>query len=974
MASGEEIRKKNIEESNELLGEQINLMTQLTDVIKNVVSESTTKNTLERGSLNLSKEAVKVTRNLSSEYDSIGAITKDIAKNQKLQQDLSKQQIALQNQFGKGEDELLASFKKKQAESKKADHLARALLEKQKKGKDISDSQIQRAQEFAARKQEELAISGSTLENYQEQAAFLNEQGKAIDENLAYLAEQESRQKNINSASGSFGAIMGGASKILDKLGFGSTFLGKAFTEVGKKTREFAEKATDGGKKSLGAFGKLKVMAKGFGAAMKTSLGPMAIVLSLVGAIQKAYQAGGEAVKRMSSENTGLARTLGTSQKNANKLAGEMRGIASEMGITGGAAIQAAGGIYSSLDGAEKLSRSTLATFTKLSVFAGLSAENVADIQKFAKLAGKEGGVIAEEMASTAQQTIKANKLNISMRGLMQAVGKQSAIVKLNSKGSATQMVKQVAQAKALGLEMSKVEAIASGMLDLESSLAAEMEAELLTGKELNLEKAREAALNNDNATLMEEIKNQFGSIEEFQNMNRVQQEAFGKAVGLSRDGLAEMLVTSKENEATNTDMVSTQDKSLAAMQSMASVAEGLQASEEGRQAAFAKIFALLSPIVELFKDLQPLIMEIIEPIVEFLAPVLKEIMEQVLPFIKSIFASLRPIIESLLTAIMPMVEVLMEVQATILPIISKLFEMLAPIVVKIVDAVAPFIEKLSEIALKLLPIIQKIFNKLTPVIQKILDAFTPIFDIMADLAETMLPIISSLFDSLIPIIMTIVEAVLPIVELFAELQATILPPIIDVIGKILVALDPIFKLIAKLVEKLMPILLKSFESIKPILDPIMKIFSGIGDVVTGLLEGDFSKVGDGLKTIGEGLLNLIIGLLESLINLPINGINGMLSFLPESLGGGVEIPPVQFDRVKFAEGGIVDRPTNALIGEAGPEAVVPLNDDKSMNVFSKSLEAKLDILIAAVQQGGDVYIDGEKAGTALVMGNYKLQ
>ena len=941
MASGEEIRKKNIKESNELLGEQINLMTQLTDVIKNVVSESTTKTTLERGSLNLSKEAVKVTRNLSSEYDSIGAITKDIAKNQKLQQDLSKQQIALQKQFGKGEDELLTSFKKQQAESKNADHLARALLEKQKKGKDISDSQIQRAQELAARKQEELAISGSTLENYQEQAAFLNEQGKAIDENLAYLAEQESRQKNINSASGSFGAIMGGASKILDKLGFGSTFLGKAFTEVGKKTREFAEKATDGGKKSLGAFGKLKVMAKGFGAAMKTSLGPLAIVLSLVGAIQKAYQAGAEAVKRMSSENTGLARTLGTSQKNANALAGEMRGIASEMGITGGAAIQAAGGIYSSLDGAEKLSRSTLATFTKLSVFAGLSAENVADIQKFAKLAGKEGGVIAEEMASTAQQTIKANKLNISMRGLMQAVGKQSAIVKLNSKGSATQMVKQVAQAKALGLEMSKVEAIASGMLDLESSLAAEMEAELLTGKELNLEKAREAALNNDNATLMKEIKNQFGSIEEFQDMNRVQQEAFGKAVGLSRDGLAEMLVTSKENEATNTDMVSTQDKSLAAMQSMASVAEGLQASEEGRQAAFAKIFELLNPIVELFKDLQPLIMEIIEPIVEFLAPVLKEIMEKILPFIKSIFASIRPIIESLLTAIMPIVDVLMGVMDTVLPIIAKLFKMLAPIVVKIVDAVAPFIEKLSHLALKLLPIITKIFNALTPIIGKILKAVMPVFDIIADLAESLLPVVEELFDALLPVILKLVDALLPIVEIFGDL-----------------------------IVKLIPHFLTLLNMIKPILDPILGIFSGVADVITGILEGDFSKIGDGLKTIAQGLMNLVIGLLESIINLPISGVNAMLAVLP----GDVQIPMVEFPKVELAEGGIVSSPTNALIGEAGPEAVVPLNDDKSMNVFSKSLEAKLDMLISAVQQGGNVYIDGEKAGTALVMGNYKLQ
>ena len=973
MASGEEIRKKNIEESNELLGEQINLMTQLTDVIKNVVSESTTKNTLERGSLNLSKEAVKVTRNLSSEYDSVGAITKDIAKNQKLQQDLAKQQIALQNQFGKGEDELLATFKKQQAESKNADHLARALLEKQKKGKNISDSQIQRAQELAARKQEELAISGSTLENYQEQAAFLNEQGKAIDENLAYLAEQESRQKNINSASGSFGAIMGGASKILDKLGFGSTFLGKAFTEVGKKTREFAEKATDGGKKSLGAFGKLKVMAKGFGAAMKTSLGPMAIVLSLVGAIQKAYQAGAEAVKRMSSENTGLARTLGTSQKNANALAGEMRGIASEMGITGGAAIQAAGGIYSSLDGAEKLSRSTLATFTKLSVFAGLSAENVADIQKFAKLAGKEGGVVAEEMASTAQQTIKANKLNISMRGLMQAVGKQSAIVKLNSKGSATQMVKQVAQAKALGLEMSKVEAIASGMLDLESSLAAEMEAELLTGKELNLEKAREAALNNDNATLMEEIKNQFGSIEEFQNMNRVQQEAFGKAVGLSRDGLAEMLVTSKENEATNTDMVSTQDKSLAAMQSMASVAEGLQASEEGRQAAFAKIFTLLSPIVELFKDLQPLIMEIIEPIVKFLAPILKDLMLQVLPFIKQLFADIRPLIESILSAVKPIFTVLMEIVKVVLPIINDLFAMIIPIVIKIVEALAPVIKTLADVAMKILPIIGNLLKSLSPIIKILLKALLPIIDLFSKLMEAILPVIVDLVDMLVPIVIEILDLLMPIISLFAELLANLLPPIVDLIGMIFEAIKPILDAIMSIVGYMLPLFAKNLKLLKPILDPLMDVFSSIGMIIEGILEGDFSKVLDGIKGYALGVANMIIGLIESIINLPINGINAIIEELPKAFGLEV-LPLVDFPKVELAEGGIVSSPTNALIGEAGPEAVVPLNDDKSMNVFSKSLEAKLDMLISAVQQGGNVYIDGEKAGTALVMSNYKLQ
>lgn len=973
MASLDEIRKKNLEESNDALSEAINLTSRLSDVMKSVVGEQKEKSELDKSSVSLTKEAVKVTRSLSSEYTSIKDVQKDLVKNQQKSSDITKQIGAITKDMSAKEQKSLDIYKKRAQSLKTAEGLAKSLADKQKQGLNISDSEVERANKLVARKAAQLDQSGAELSNSAQQVAFLEEQGEALDQNSEYLKEQLQRQKNINSASGSFGAIMGGASKILDKLGFGSTFLGKAFTEVGKKTREFAEKATDGGKKSLGAFGKLKVMAKGFGAAMKTSLGPMAIVLSLVGSIQKAYQAGAEAVKRMSSENTGLARTLGTSQKNANALAGEMRGIASEMGITGGAAIQAAGGIYSSLDGAEKLSRSTLATFTKLSVFAGLSAENVADIQKFAKLAGKEGGVVAEEMASTAQQTIKANKLNISMRGLMQAVGKQSAIVKLNSKGSATQMVKQVAQAKALGLEMSKVEAIASGMLDLESSLAAEMEAELLTGKELNLEKAREAALNNDNATLMEEIKNQFGSIEEFQNMNRVQQEAFGKAVGLSRDGLAEMLVTSKENEATNTDMVSTQDKSLAAMQSMASVAEGLQASEEGRQAAFAKIFELLNPIVQLFKDLQPLIMDIIEPIVEFLAPVLKDLMLQILPFIKQLFADIRPLIESILSAVKPIFTVLMEIVKVVLPIINDLFAMIIPIVIKIVEALAPVIKTLADVAMKILPIIGNLLKSLSPIIKILLNALLPIIDLFSKLMEAILPVIVDLVDMLVPIVIEILDLLMPIISLFAELLANLLPPIVDLIGMIFKAIKPILDVVMSIVEYMLPLFAKNLKLLKPILDPLMDVFSSIGMIIEGILEGDFSKVLDGIKGYALGVANMIIGLIESIINLPINGINAIIEELPKAFGLEV-LPLVDFPKVELAEGGIVSSPTNALIGEAGPEAVVPLNGDKSMNVFSKSLEAKLDMLISAVQQGGNVYIDGEKAGTALVMGNYKLQ
>ena len=65
-----------------------------------------------------------------------------------------------------------------------------------------------------------------------------------------------------------------------------------------------------------------------------------------------------------------------------------------------------------------------------------------------------------------------------------------------------------------------------------------------------------------------------------------------------------------------------------------------------------------------------------------------------------------------------------------------------------------------------------------------------------------------------------------------------------------------------------------------------------------------------------------------------------------------------------MADGGIVNSATRAVIGEAGPEAVVPLN----------KFYDKIDELITVIKQGGNVYLDGTKVGTAMAVSSYKVQ
>lgn len=91
----------------------------------------------------------------------------------------------------------------------------------------------------------------------------------------------------------------------------------------------------------------------------------------------------------------------------------------------------------------------------------------------------------------------------------------------------------------------------------------------------------------------------------------------------------------------------------------------------------------------------------------------------------------------------------------------------------------------------------------------------------------------------------------------------------------------------------------------------------------SGLIDGLIQALGatiSGLGTVAKGVVNAIIGLINTQV---IDKINNFLEFQI----AGFTVDPIDIPNIpKLAEGGIVTSPTLALIGEAGPEAVVPLD------------------------------------------------
>jgi hypothetical protein len=183
-----------------------------------------------------------------------------------------------------------------------------------------------------------------------------------------------------------------------------------------------------------------------------------------------------------------------------------------------------------------------LKTQVELTKMLGLQVDEALQLQELFSVNNieAEAGVdaIYDQVAAFANQ----NKLIADGRKILSEVAKTSNIIKINFKGNTSELVKATLEAKKLGLNLDQVNKVADSLLNFEQSISSELEAELLLGKDINLEKAREFALTNNIAGLTGEIAKQGITAEKFSRLNRIQQEALANTLGMSSNELADSL------------------------------------------------------------------------------------------------------------------------------------------------------------------------------------------------------------------------------------------------------------------------------------------------------------------------------------------------------------------------------------------------------------------------------------------------
>jgi hypothetical protein len=360
-----------------------------------------------------------------------------------------------------------------------------------------------------------------------------NKQVFELNTALTFQEQLLKKQNNLLGLGGNVINVMAGA---MDKLGLGGlkTYLNfdKAKQAMDETSLSIAQGIEKGNKLTVLSKG-LSALFSGFGKAL---LDPITIILAFL-----------DVLKSVDKEVGILAKSFGTSYEQASNIRGELNNIANlsgDININTERLQKSLLAINQAFGTNTMLSGALLKDFTQMVEVQGYSNEAAIGLTKISTLTGNEVNKIQKEILGQAVAFNKNNKLALNEKEILEAVAKTSDRLKLSLGLGSKQLTDAVGEAKKLGLTLDEVAKIGDSLLQFESSISAELEAELLTGKQINLEKARYYALTNDAAGLARELSREIGTSADFSKMNRIQQEALAKSLGMNADQLATTLVT----------------------------------------------------------------------------------------------------------------------------------------------------------------------------------------------------------------------------------------------------------------------------------------------------------------------------------------------------------------------------------------------------------------------------------------------
>jgi len=367
--------------------------------------------------------------------------------------------------------------------------------------------------------------------------ASIIEANKVAGETQKILEAELATEKEINSSVGLTGKAFGLLAK---KLGIGDKYYG----DMVQKARDLNEE-----NKKLSFFDKAKSLGKaavgGIGTALSDPLTLIPIVGSAISGMVKGLKTVFDYILGIQDKTVKFARAMNLSTAEARVMKMQFADISISEGdilVTSQKLVESQMEMVDALGVTNRLTDEQLATNIKLKDIAGLDLETRKSLAETSKITGKREDQITKSILAQVVGLKNATGINFQNQKILKEVASLGGYLGLTFTKYPEKLTKSLLTVKAMGLELKQLDSIADSFLDFESSISSEFEAQLLTGKDINLAKARELFLNNELAEAAQEITSQVGSAEEFLKMNRIQAESLAKAFGMSRDQLGDML------------------------------------------------------------------------------------------------------------------------------------------------------------------------------------------------------------------------------------------------------------------------------------------------------------------------------------------------------------------------------------------------------------------------------------------------
>ena len=258
----------------------------------------------------------------------------------------------------------------------------------------------------------------------------------------------------------------------------------------------------------------------------------------------------GEWLKLSKSVRIGFIASLAAAVTLTGMLANGIRDFSKETGFSYGQLIKFAPTLLIARDEAEAL----VEEFGTLDALSFSTALNM-------KIMGWRFGVASKDMArvlgimesisgESRKQLLAQINTNMHMmraagvapKAVMSDIAQSAEFFAKYAKDGGDNVLQAAIAARKLGLELSAIEKTTSHLLDFESSIEAQMEAQVLLGRNVNLNKARELSFTGNLAGLATELKNIVGTEAEFSRMNLLQRQALANAIGLEVSEVAKLI------------------------------------------------------------------------------------------------------------------------------------------------------------------------------------------------------------------------------------------------------------------------------------------------------------------------------------------------------------------------------------------------------------------------------------------------